>query len=79
MNNNPSSREGYLVGKATVNGVLAADCLFDNDVPMNDEKFRHELMAFIKANVSHSQCENLVSVLNECQRDTTWTGGNKRW
>jgi hypothetical protein len=67
-----SDRAGYLAGHAIVNGILAADCLYDEDVPMNDQKFLAELTAFIKSQVSPSQCENLVAVLHHCQEDESW-------
>jgi hypothetical protein len=76
---NPTDRAGYLAGLSIVNGIMAADCLWDDDVPMNQKKFREELVEFIKHGVSPAMCENFVAIISKCQSDETWSKGRKRW
>lgn len=65
------TREQFLVGNSIVNGVLAADCLFNSDgnepEAVNKPGYLDALAMNIAGEVSPNQVENMIAVLTRIQ------------
>lgn len=59
------SREQWLAIHSIVNGIIAADCLFDDDAPASNEEYRKLLIGKIAEKVDRPQLENSLAILED--------------
>jgi hypothetical protein len=69
-----ATREQYLIARALISGVLAADTLFSTDgrsrEPCNVAGYLETVVALVRAEVSDRQLENFEAVAWKCLSDT---------